>query len=146
MPKAAPKVQKGNPGMMLVMTFFVTFIVNVIVIHLANTWFPKQVVLGTMSLSVMWALLLSSGKLAVIETLALPFLRQIEIMRNKMLSPIELLISFAVIIVVSLWAITRFSQVFGLGVSSVMVVIVLSLVLDFVQGMVMMVIEQMKNR
>lgn len=146
MPKNELKVSKKNPGMIFVITYVVLFLVNMVVIHFANTWFPQQVVLGTMSLSVMWALMLSAGKIALIDTLVLPFLTQIEIMRNKIMSPIEMMIAYAIINIVAIWGTTRFAEVFGLGVSSIVVVVVLALVLDFVQGVAMVALEMMRKK
>ena len=39
-----------NPGMMLVISYVTLLITNVIVLYLAQMWFPQYLVLGTMSL------------------------------------------------------------------------------------------------
>ena len=129
--------------MILVITYFALFVVNGLIIYLANLLFPAQVVLGTMSIGLLWAILHTAGVLTLIDTLAIPFFHEKEKMMKRMLSPKEWMIGYFVLNFVAVWSITRFSEEFGMGVVSWMVVLVLALVLDFVQGMAMMWVQKM---
>ncbi len=130
---------KNNPGMIFVMIYFILFAVNAVVIYFANMMFPDKVVLSTMSLSSNWSVLLSAGKLALIATFLMPFFTEWEIRRKRVLSPAEWMGGYLLVNAAALWCITRFSEVFGLGVTSWVVVVVLAAVIDFAQGMAMMV-------
>ncbi len=142
---ATAKPTKDNPGMMLVATFFAGLVVNAIVIFLANLFFPYWVVLGTGTINVPWAIGHSMGVLALIGTLVLPFVREYEADRGKMLSSKEWMVIYFLINLVGLWVITRFPAQFGLGIRSWMVVVVLAVVLDLLQGVVMMQLEKLRK-
>ncbi|HZZ98368.1 MAG TPA: hypothetical protein VFG51_00365 [Candidatus Saccharimonadia bacterium] len=135
---ASQQVAKTNPNMMMVKTFVAMFVVNGVVLYVANMLFPSSIVLGNMSLSPMWAILLSMGALALVETLVMPFAHEIEKMMGRVMKPYEWMIKYLIVNFLSLWVITRFSGQFGLGVKSWLVVLVLAAVMDFVQGVVMM--------
>ena len=134
-----------NPGMMLVITFVATLLTNVVVLYLVQSWFPQYPVLGTMSLTATWALWLSMGKLALINTLAIPFFTEWEHRRGKKLTSMDWMAGYFVVNVAGLWLITRYAEVFGLGVTSWLVIAGLALVLDFVQGLVMMKLEKWRT-
>lgn len=136
------KLMERNPGMMNVLSFVVVSLVNIVVIYIANMFFPLNVVLGTMSLSSMWALLLSSWMIALITVLAMPFVYEVGHIKKRDLTPIEMLLLYLAINVVGLWLLTRKSEIFGLGVSSFGVVFALAFVLNFVQGIAMMAIDK----
>lgn len=145
--KTVTKNEEGqNPGILFVMMFVIIMAVNAVIIHLANGMYPTQVVLGTISLSYFWALMLSSGVLSLLTTFAFPFISDFARQMRHMLSPIEMIVVYFVVNFVGLWFVTRVSQVFGLGVSSWMVVLVLAAVLDFVQGMAMMLLEKVRTK
>lgn len=145
MSKQFQALVKRNPNMMLVISFFVVFIVNMIVVGLANSFFPQNYVLGTHSLTYLWALMLFSGELALITTLIIPFVTEWEHMRKKIMSPVEWTILYFFVNFIAVWGLTRFSEVFGFGTSSWMLVLVLAVVLDLAQGMAMMMIEKIKT-
>ena len=141
-----PTLIKKNPGMMFVISYFVIKIVNAIVIYFANMWFPENVVLGTVSLSPLWAILLTSGALSLFTVLMMPFLTQFELMQGRDLKPVEMMVVYFFINFFGLWVLTRFSEVFGMGVTSWLVVAILALFLDIIQGMVMMQIEMQRKK
>ncbi len=62
--------------MKIVINFFVFFVVNVIVLTLANILFPEQVVLGTWGISRNWAIIHSMGTLAMINAFAIPVIQE----------------------------------------------------------------------
>jgi hypothetical protein len=133
-----------NPNMLFVLIFFVVMAVNALVLHFANAMFPMQVVLGTYSLSYFWSLVLSSGVIALITTFVMPFITDVANQMKKVLSPVEMMIIFFVVNFGAIWLVTRESQVFGLGVSSWLVVLVLAVVMDFLQGLAVMLLDKMK--
>lgn len=133
-----------NPGMVFLLTYLALFAVNSIVLILANSFFPEQVVLGTHALSPMWAILHSMGTLALIGTLAIPFAREAERHLGRMLTTQEWMIKYFILNFVSIWIISRFSEQFGLGIRDWMVAAVLALALDVLQGVVMMSLEKVR--
>lgn len=73
------------------------FVVNTVVVLLAHLVFPTYVVLGTGSLSVVWALALSMGILLLIDTFTIPFVRVFENYRKRMFSTVEWMVTYFVI-------------------------------------------------
>jgi hypothetical protein len=134
-----------NPGMLLVISYVTLLLVNVLVLWLAASWFPQFIVLGTISLTTTWALWLSMGKLALIGTLLMPFFTEWELRRGKTLTAAEWSIGYFFVNFIGLWTITRFAEVFGLGITSWLVAAVLALVIDFGQGLVMMKMEKWRT-
>jgi uncharacterized membrane protein (GlpM family) len=147
MPKVSKVKEKvvrneRNPGMRMFVSYVVLAAVSAAVIYLANMWFPGHVVLGTVNIPPMWGVLLSALAIALIDTFAMPFLREWEIMRKRDLSSMEMMIAYFVINFGALWLVSRFAEIFGLGVASWVVVVALAAVLDFVQGVVMMGLQK----
>ncbi len=130
-------------GMMLVMSTVVVFIVNVLVLFVAHMIAPQTYVLGTHSLDLWWALKMSMGELALLCGLVMPFVGVIEQKRQRIFSPIEWSVLYFIVDVLGLWMISRFSEQYGLGISSWVAILPLALVLDVVQGMVMMAFGKM---
>ncbi|OGJ37693.1 MAG: hypothetical protein A2383_02230 [Candidatus Pacebacteria bacterium RIFOXYB1_FULL_39_46] len=126
-----------NPEMRMVISYLSLFLTNVIVLWLAVRWFPQYIVLGTIGLTVTWALCLSMGKLALIDAFALPFFHEWEKQRGKKMSNVNWLVGYFLINFAGIWIITRFAEVFGLGITSWMVAGWLALVLSLVQGLMM---------
>lgn len=133
-----------NPGMILVISYAVIYLVNVLVLSFANMYYPEQVVLGTMSMDRTWAILHSMGTLSLLLVFAIPFIHEIEKMKGRELTSLEWMVKYYALNFVGLWIITRFSDQFGLGVTSWMVIAVLAAVLDFFQGMAMMGLEKLR--
>lgn len=124
-------------GMTVVISTGLLFLVNVIILAVANLVFPTNVVLGTHALSYQWALGMSMGELAVLGAFALPFVSWYERSRQKLFTTAEWMGLYFVLNFVGIWVLTRFSEQFGLGVTSWMVVLGLAIVLDVTQGMAM---------
>lgn len=146
MAKQSYSIPKSNPNAYMSVTFFLLWLVNALVISLANSVFPTQVVLGTMSLTTTAALLLSSGVLAGIGTLTLPLFTEIEMRKQIVLTPQQWMAGYLVINFVGIWAIARFADVLGLGMASWLFVFGLAVVLDFVQGIVMMLYGEIQKK
>lgn len=144
MPKTKSALAK-NPGLMLVYTYIVLFIVNSIVVYLANRWYPQAVVLGTGHITRGWAIVHSMGTLALIVTFAIPFVRWYEDMKGKMLTGKQWMIKYFILNFVGVWLIARFADNLGLGVASWRVVAVMAFVLDMAQGFAMMRLEEYRK-
>ncbi|MBI2009825.1 MAG: hypothetical protein HYS86_01470 [Candidatus Chisholmbacteria bacterium] len=143
----AERISSSNSnGLTLVTTYFVLFAVNLLVLYFAHLWFPQAVVLGTEYLTLGWSLLHSMGTLALIGTFSIPFLHRYEESRGRPLTSKDWLLAYLIINFVGLWLISRFSEQFGLGVTSWVVVAVLALTLDIVQGAAMMQLEKSRPK
>lgn len=116
-------IPKSNPNAQMSITFFLIWLVNALVIALANVVFPNNVVLGTMSLSYYMALLLSSGVLAWVTIVLMPVFTEIEIRKQMVLTPQHWMLGYLIINVASLWVITRFAEALGLGISIVLPIV-----------------------
>ena len=137
---------KKDTGVIISLSFVVLFIVNALVISLSQAVFPTAVVLGTISIPHIWAVLHSAGTLAAFGTLAIPFFHLYEEKRGRMLSSTEWMVGYFVLNFAGVWLISRAAEQFGLGVSSVMVVVLLAAVLDVLQGAAMMWLESVRTQ
>ena len=135
-----------NPGMMMFYSFICIMVSSAVVIAAANLWFPNNVVLGTMSLSTLWAIILSSSAISVIGTFAMPFIHQWEIQRDKMATAAEMFMLYLGINFAAVWLLTRVAEVFGLGVTSWIVALLLAAALDLIQGVTMMWLESTRKK
>lgn len=135
---------KKNPGLTLFITLDLLFLVNAIVILLANYFFPNHVVLGTGHITKFWAILHAVFTLSFINAFAVPVIREIEKYKGRMLKSSEWMVKYLVLNFVSLWVIARFAEQLGLGLSSWLVALVLAAVLDVAQGMAMMWFEKIR--
>jgi hypothetical protein len=139
------KLHEVTPDLQMVINFLVLLLVNCVVLLLANMILPEMVVLGTGSLSIVWALILSAGVSAWLGTIMIPLIHLYERYKKAVLKPVDWFVIYFVINFVVVWLVSRASQQFGLGVSSWVVVLVLAVVLDLVQGVVMMQVENIKK-
>lgn len=127
---------------MLVVTYFVLFAINCAIIWLANVLFPKNIALGTWSIPKFWAIIQSMGILALIDTFAIPFIREYAVKKKKMLSSQEWMIAFFLINTAGIWLMARLANEIGLGISSWLVAILLGVVLDLFQGLALKLINK----
>ena len=134
----ADKKSSQNTNLMLVITYFILFAVNALVILLANAYFPQQVALGTLHITKNWAIIHSMGTLALINTFAIPIIREFEKKKGRMLTNKEWLLKYFLINFIGIWFLARFADDLGFGIASWRVALVLAVVLDILQGMAMM--------
>ncbi len=146
MAKQTYPIPKSNPNAQMSIVFFLLWLVNIVVIALANAMYPQNIVLGTVSLSHTAALLLSSGVLAWIGTVTMPLFTAIEMRKQMVLAPQHWLLGYLAINSVALWVMGRISDQLGLGFSSWVFVLGLAAVVDFVQGMTMMAYGELQKR
>ena len=108
--------------------------------------FPNAIVLGNEFITKGWAIIHSMGTLALINTFAIPVIRQIEIKKGRMLTPKEWMIKYFIINFVGVWGLARFSFELGMGISSWVVALFLAVILDVFQGIAMMQLEKMRKK
>lgn len=120
--------------------YFIVLIINSSVLWLANMMFPKMIVLGNAMLNRNWSILLSMGALALAGILTMPIFEFFQEQRGKMLEPIHWMAGYLVINFVTIWGITRFAEEFGMGISAWWIALILAAVMDFLQGLGMMLI------
>lgn len=135
---------QAKTGIMLILSYLALLASNIFVIYLANLLFPTHVVLGTFALTSTWALWLASSKLSLIGLLVMPLVAYREWKSKKDFRPQDWIVLYVLVNVVSLWVVTRFAEIYGLGVSSWVVIVALALVMNFVQGLVMMNLNKVK--
>lgn len=139
------EIFRGNPGMILVPSFFLLFASSSLALLAANALFPSNVVLGTMSLSPGWAVALSMGTLSTFLTLAIPFSDVLEKWKGGLLTPLDWMLNYFLLNAALLWLISRASDVFGLGISSWYVVAALAMAFDVAQTVVMVGLEKVRK-
>jgi len=133
-------------GMILVISYFALLAANSLIIFLAHALFPQFVVLGTAHIPVLWAGIHSMGCLALLNTFTIPFVREYEKISGKMFSSKSWMILYFVENFIGLWIIARFAVQTGFGIPSWIVALVLAVVLDIIQGMVMMQLEKLRTK
>lgn len=139
------KVQAQH-GLMMIYTFITLFIVNNLVLHLANMIFPEQIVLGTASISHWWAMYHSMFKLTVIATFVMPLVTVYEWKNGVVFTPKQWMSTYLVVNFAALWCISRFADNLGLGFSSWFVILLFAGVLDMVQGVAMMALGEKSKK
>lgn len=117
----------------MALMYLVTFAVNALVLYVANMLFPSNVVLGNMSLSPTWAILLSAGALAVLSILAVPVIEYAQ----EMMGPFTMthwIVGYLIINFAGIWIVTRYAEQFGFGISAWWVGLIIAAVTDLLQG------------
>lgn len=115
-------------------TFFVSLLLNSLVILVANALFPAQVVLGNANSNLWWSVFHSMVMLSLVGTLAIPLFEWKQKMLGRVLTTKEWMMGYLAINFVGVWVITRFSEQFGLGISGWWVGLLLAVAFNFVQG------------
>ena len=139
------KVQAQH-GLMMIYTFITLFIVNNLVLHIANMIFPDQIVLGTASISHWWAMYHSMFKLTVITTFVMPLVTLYEWKNKTVFTPKQWMLTYLVVNFAALWEISRFADNLGLGFSSWFVILLFAGVLDMIQGAAMMALGEKSKK
>lgn len=139
------KVQAQH-GLMIIYSFITLFIVNNLVLHVANMLFPDAIVLGTASISHYWAMYHSMFKFTVICVFAMLLVTVYEWKNKVVFTPKQWMLTYLVVNFAALWCISRFADSLGLGFSSWFVILVFAGVLDIVQGMAMMALGEKSKK
>ncbi len=139
------KVQAQH-GLMIIYSFITLFIVNNLVLHLANMLFPENIVLGTASISHWWAMYHSMLKFTMISIFVMLLVTVYEWKNKVVFTPKQWMGTYLVVNFVSLWCISRFADNLGLGFSSWFVILLFAAVLDMAQGMSMMALGEKSKK
>jgi hypothetical protein len=115
--------------------FFLTFIINSIVIYLANMFFPTMVVLGNARYTAFSALLISMFAVALVSTLAVPVVEGLVASARVKLGMMHWSVIYLLLNSAILWVVARYAEMFGLGIASWGVVVLLAFILTALQGM-----------
>lgn len=137
-------MKNENNNRVLVISYLTLFLVNSLVIFLANIFFPEQVVLGTAHISKFLAIVYSMAVLAFIDTYAIILVKNFEEKKGRVLTKKKWL-AYLLVNFVGLWLIARLAELFGLGISSWWVVLMIAIALDIVQGISVIQIEKLKK-
>ena len=135
---------QAKQGVMIVLSYIVLFICNVLVIYLANLLFPTKIVLGTFALTPFWSLMLAGTKLSLIGLLVMLLVPYKEWKTKKDFAPMDWMKLYFVVNTLSVYLITRYAEIYGFGVSSWVVVLALAVFMDIVQGIAMMQLSKLK--
>jgi len=138
--------QSQNTGIILVITYFSFFVVNSLILMIASDLFPDWIVLGTASISYLFSVIHSMGTLALLDTFALPLVREYESSSGRMLKKSEWMLLYLALNFAGIWLISRFADQVGMGVISWTVVLGLAVFFDLVQGAVMMQLEKYRSK
>ena len=111
---------------------------SVLVTLLANLFFPRAVVLGNHLLSPLMGAFYAMTVVSLIAVGLMPVVEYI-VKENKLkLTSTHWLVLYWVVNAASLWLMSRFAELVGLGLSSWAVAVALGFVIDLVQGGLMM--------
>ena len=131
---------------MLVISFFILFAVNSLVLYFANLLFPTQIVLGNQSVTYGWSFIHSMATLTMLNIFLIPIIREYENKIGKMISPMCWMKTYLIANFIGLWVLARFANQLGMGLSSWVVALFLALALDIAQGIAMMLIEKTQKK
>ena len=139
------KKTNQSTNLALPKTYLSYFLINGLVVYLANTLFPQHIVLGTQYITPTWAIIHSMGTLALINTLIFPTIKDCKIKKGKPLTTKKLMIKYLAINFLSVWFIARFARQLGMGISSWLVALTLALVLSIFQKACMVCLKKNKK-
>ncbi len=128
-------------------TAWVSFTIGgIFVALLGNLFFPKALVLGNHMISPLMAAVYSMAMVALIAVGVMPVVEYIANQRTMKLTSTHWLVLYWLVNTGAVWLMGRFAEIVGLGVKSWTVAIILGLVLDLVQGGLMMhVVSKVKS-
>ena len=128
-------------------TAWVSFTIGgTLVALLANLFFPQAVVLGHHALSPVMAAIYSMTVISLIAVGVMPVVEYLAKQSEVELTSTHWLVLYWVVNAGSVWLMGRFAELVGLGVSSWVTAVILGLVLDLVQGSLMMnVVSKVKS-
>jgi len=140
------KLVNKHTGIMLVISFFILFAVNSLVLYFANLLFPTQIVLGNQSVTYGWSFIHSMATLAILNIFLVPLVREYENKIGKMISPMCWMKTYFIANFIGLWILARFANQLGMGLSSWVVALFLALALSVIQGIALMLVEKSKKK
>jgi len=137
---SAPMTESHMTFNQLLAAFILFTVLTIVVLFLANLFFPASIVLGNHMVSMMGALLISSLTLSLIAVGATPLIESGSEAINIKLSNGQWMGIYWVINILAIWGIGRLAEEIGLGLSSWLVAVILGTVINFFQGMIIVFI------
>ena len=122
----------------LTLIFFCFYVLNVIVVYFANSFFPESIVLGHHFYTPMHALLQSMAIMTLIITSMIPIVETLGNLAKVKLQMRDWLIIYALVDIFAIWFTARFAELLGFGISSWIIAVVLGIVIDLLQGALML--------
>jgi len=122
----------------LTLIYFCFYVLNVIVVYFANRFFPESVVLGHHFYAPWHALLQSMAVMTFIIVGAMPVVETLANFARIKLMMRDWIIVYALVDIFAVWFTARFAELLGFGISSWIIAVVLGLVIDFLQGALML--------
>jgi hypothetical protein len=104
------------------------------VTYIASMLFPMAVVLGNAVVSPFMALFYSMLITTLIGVGVMPLVEMVSSSLKIKMSMPHYIVLYAIVNAAALWIVSRFAEQVGLGLSSAVVIVVLAVVLDLVQG------------
>lgn len=131
----------------LLAAFILFAVTHAVVFFLANLFFPGDVVLGNHVVSAVSALLVSSAVIALISVGATPVVESASESLKTKLSNGQWMGLYLLINVASVWILARLAEEIGFGISSWLVAVILGLVINVLQGIIIVsVVSRLANR
>ena len=121
--------------------FFTMWLVNAVLLWLANMLFPANYVLGSMTMSVWSGTIVTALLWTVLIWLTQPLANKLKI---KLKGAMQMMLAYLVSNFVVLWLLSRFGPAIGFGVSGWMWVLALAIVANIVQYLNWMVLAKYK--
>lgn len=128
-------------------TAWVSFTIGgVLVVLLANLFFPQAVILGHHALSPFVGAVYAMATVALIAVGVMPVVEYLIKENNLKLTSTHWLLLYWVVNAGAVWLVGRFAEIVGMGISSWTVAVLIGLALDLVQGGLMMhVVSKIKS-
>jgi hypothetical protein len=131
----------------LLAAFILFTVTHSIIFSVASVFFPMDVVLGNHLVSALSSLLITSATLALISVGVTPLIESAsEAMKTK-LSNGQWMGLYLILNVLTIWVLARMAEEIGFGISSWLVAVILGLVINILQGvLIMSVVSRLANR
>jgi hypothetical protein len=127
-------------GRQLGVVFASFMVLHSLVMYVANSFFPSQVVLGNHFFSPVMGLIYAMLPFTVMMVGAIPVIEHLGEMMKRTISNTEWMVGYFFLNTIGIWVLGRFAEWIGLGIDSWLVAVALSVVITMIQGMVVGVV------
>lgn len=128
----------------LSLMFVYFMIVNSVILFAAHLLLPQQIVLGTYQISSLLGLVQSMLFFSLWAVVTVPVIELMAQFMHLKLADIHWIIATFFINFVGLWVVARLADMLGLGISSWIIVAVLSILFDLGQGVAIRMLRNTK--
>lgn len=125
--------------------FVLLYVLHSFAFFWTNKLFPDSLVLGTNLYSPMRALYISTTVFTLLVVGMIPVIEYFFKKMNSKLEDIHWIAAYLIINAAGIWSIARFSESFGMGISSWVVALILGTILNLTQGIFMKVVSRAKS-